>query len=1396
MNKRVRERQAAAQSSETGETIAGQSFWIVGIGASAGGLVAITEVLRPLPDDLQMAFVVMMHLDPTRASGLSDLLGRAASMPVVQATDALVMEAGHVYVLPPSTYMIVQGDSLRLVPRDQSPEPHHPIDLFLRSLAQECGSRSIGVVLSGTGTDGTCGLEAVRAAGGITFAQDASAEHSDMPCSAVAAGCVDAVLSTDGIARDLVQISRDPSQWLESRTLDEFDGDHAEEAQGKALDELVGRLSRSTGIDFRNYKQSTIRRRIQRRIVILKLDRLEDYLKFFDEHPDEAETLCQEILIHVTSFFRDPEVFEALERKVFPKLLEGRLPDEELRIWVPGCATGEEVYSLAIVLLEFLAQRSSNLTIKLFGTDVSEMAINHARAGQYSERIRAEVSQERLRQFFVQDSEGYVIAKAVRDLCVFARQDATRDPPFSKIDLISCRNLLIYLGPALQRRVLPIFHYALREGGFLLLGTAESVGAMKDRFTAVDGARSIFSRKAVPFRLPFDLARVEHSARRSGHDPALPSRRTPSSVDAQREADRALLAKYAPPGVVIDEGLEILQFRGDTGSFLVPAPGAPSNNLLRMAREGLLTDLRAIVEEGKASTEAIQRTGLRIRGDGREVLADIELIPLRVPESVERCFLILFKERPQPPAPTATSTPQLVPGAAEASRIAELQRELHTTRDYLRANVERLETANEDLRSSNEEVLSSNEELVSTNEELQTAKEELQATNEELLTVNEELQHRNHEVTLLGDDLANLLNSVQIPMVMVGPDLRIRRFTQSAAKAFGLVATDVNRSILDARLDVQAVDLAAILHTVIETSAPIEREVQDREGRWSVLTVRPYRTQEKKVDGAVVALTDIDARKRMSEDFERARDYAQAVVMAMREPLLVLDADLKVQQSNRAYFEAFPSTTQDLLGSLPSEAGGAHWATGEVLDALVAFRDRGATIEGLAVQCDVPGRRMRFLRLNARSVPGDGEREALTLLAIDDVTDREQQREEHERFAREVQDSQRLESLGVLAGGVAHDFNNILTAILGFADLLAIELPPSSNQAKFVGQIVDGARRAAELCSQMLAYSGRGHFQIESSNLNSLVRKSTPLLEAMIGKKARLRYELSPELPSVNVDVVQMGQVIANLILNASEALGGEEGEIVVSTGVMQANDEFLEGAAVCGLRAGRYVFLEVADTGQGMTAEVREHLFDPFFTTKFAGRGLGLAVVLGIARGHGGTLTVRSELGRGSALRLLLQVGTIAVLDVESVAAQDQPPWRGSGTALVVDDEPEVRAVLRTMLEHVGMDVVEAGDGRRGIAELRDHAETIRVVLLDLTMPVMGGRDAFVTMRELRPDLRVILMSGYEEQESVESFPDSSLSGFLRKPFTLGDLSCQLRLAIPDLGGASAPEATPTSPR
>jgi len=893
------------------------NFPIVGVGASAGGLEAFTQLISRLPAKPDMTLALIQHLAPQHESALTEILSRATRIPVAEVKDGMVVERGRIYVIPPNTNMAIRQGRLCLVPR--SPDHKHlPIDYFLRSMAEELGNRAIGVILSGTASDGTLGLEAIKAEGGITFAQEPnSAKYGDMPRNAMASGCVDFVLPPARIARELLRIAHHP-YLLEAGNLD----DDAELAEGaeQRLHEIFGLLRAVTGVDFTHYKHTTIKRRIKRRMVLHKLQDLDDYLTYLEGNRQEISALYRDILIHVTGFFRDPQAFEALKIKVFPALMKDRRPAAPIRIWVPGCATGEEAYSVAICLLEFLGHAASATEIQIFATDISEAALEKARAAVYPENIAAEVSSDRLRRFFVKTSGGYQIVRAIRDILVFARQDLTRDPPFSRLDLISCRNLLIYMGAVLQKRIIPIFHYALRPKGFLLLGGSETIGASADQFEIVDKKNKIYSKKLTAIQPPASFARSDHGVGWSL--PRKESRDTGDGFDIQREAERVLLDRFSPAGVIVNSDLQILHFRGRTGSYLEPAAGQASLNLSRMAREGLLVDLRDSLQKATRSGLPVRKEKVPLRSDGGLREVNIEVIPIRGASQAEQYFLVLFEDVAPPLKPGAEgaeSGETKSRGGAKSSagrEIGHLKHELAQAKSTLESIIGQHDTTTEELKSANEEILSSNEELQSANEELETAKEELQSSNEELTTVNEELQNRNLELSTANDDLVNLLASMNIPIVILGSDLRIRRFTSEAEPLLNLIPTDVGRPFSDIKPKFNLPGMEDLIAEAMGSVAAKEAEVQDTQGRWYSMRIRPYRTSKNKLDGAVITWVDISRLKSALDQTEErfrllldtVQDYA----------ILTLDPEGRVTHWNKG--------AQRLTGYAASEIIGQNFS--------------------------------------------------------------------------------------------------------------------------------------------------------------------------------------------------------------------------------------------------------------------------------------------------------------------------------------------------------------------------------------------------------------------------------------------------------------------------------------
>jgi two-component system, chemotaxis family, CheB/CheR fusion protein len=956
-------------------------FVIVGIGASAGGLEAISEMLKRLPAESNLAIIVVQHLDPNHASILVDLLARVAMLPVQWAMNGVTIEPRHVYVAPPKLCLGLENNVLLL--REPAGRAGGDVNHFFQALADDCKHRAVGVILSGNGSDGSFGAKAIKGAGGIVFAQEpASAAFPSMPRSAIEAKAVDRVLPPARIAEELIKLAQHvPILWDQIAAPEET---LAAGSEAETLAAILRLLAARTGVDFNEYKQTTIKRRLVRQMALSKIGAIGDYLKLLQKKRDEVDKLYDSLLINVTDFFRDPEYFEFLRDQIFPKILKHLPENTPIRAWVPGCATGEEAYSLAMVLRELLDAENLATPVQIFGTDVSENAIAHARAGLYPTTDIANVSPERLKRFFHETDRGHAIRKKIRDMCVFARQNVAKDSPFSKLDLISCRNLLIYLNPKLQRKLMPIFHYALNHGGYLVLGSSESVGGQADLYRVVDRRFRIYARKSTSSRAAFEFA-VDHHARTSSSLRAKSFPPMPDDLkepfDITREADRIILTRHAPSGVLVNDELEILQFRGDVSAWLSPIAGRASLHLLRMAREGLAAELQAALNEAREKNIRVNRWGVAVQQGGERRLVDLDVTPIDTVQTKERFYLVLFTATDTIPAggaPPKAREPKL----GELSQMEQLRQDLEATRSYLQTAIEKHEATNQELRAANEEIQSSNEELQSTNEELETAKEELQSTNEELTTVNEELHSRQTELIQVNNDLTNLINSVHLPIIILGQDMRIRRFTPMAERVLNVIPTDIGRPLSDINTSLDIDNLPQLMREVVDSLTIKELEVQDKRGRWYSMRLRPYKTSENKIDGVVLTLIDIDALKRTIADAEEARDFAQAVVQSTPEPLAILTKDLRVRTANDAFARLFRTTPEKIEACPFFDLATDQAAMKDLRKALEGVLPTNASLTEYETRIDLPAAGSARLLVNARRISSAKRSYPLILLSL------------------------------------------------------------------------------------------------------------------------------------------------------------------------------------------------------------------------------------------------------------------------------------------------------------------------------------------------------------------------------------------------------------------------------
>ncbi len=1067
-----------------------------------------------------------------------------------------------------------------------------PIDAFLRDLASDRGGKAVGVILSGTATDGTLGLQAIKAAGGITFAQDVqTAKFEGMPRSAAAAGVVDHVLSPAGIALQLVALARRaqiPAEPPEATA-------SPEDAE---LAKILRQVRSVTGVDFTHYKHGTLARRIRRRMALRGFESLEDYSRDLDQNREEADALCENCFITVTAFFREPAVFEELKRVAFPALVKNRAPEDPIRIWTPGCATGEEAYSLAICLTEFLDEAKVSFPIEIFATDLSEAAIEKARAGTYPGSALTHISAQRLARFFVRSERGYQIGKDIRDMCVFARHNLAEDPPFSRLDLISCCNVLIYLDEVLQRKVWSILHYALKPAGFLVLGPSESIGALSESFHQVDKSHKIYCLQAAAGAPALPLSEGRRTESRADFRERIAESGT--ALDVLREADRLALAEYAPPGAVIDDKMNVVQVRGRTAPYLQLSPGEPTRNLLKLAREGLITGLGKAVQTARERNVIAREAGFRIDEGGELKDVTIKAIPFRSESSSEdRYFLVLFEETPHTGGARATRKPARQ-NNAERTRLAQ---ELLATKEYLQSIIE-------DHASTLEELSAANEEAQAGNEELETAQEELESANEELNTLNEELKNSNVEFSKVNRDLTNLLESISIPLVMVSRDLRIRRFTRAIEPMLNLIASDVGRPITDFQPQVELPDLRRLLLDAMEGGNRKPRDIRDSHGRWYSLRVLPSAGPDGRTDGAVMVLIDIDAAK-------RGLDFAEAIVETVREPLVTLNQNLQVVKANKAFYDTFQSAQEETEGRLIYDLGNRQWNIPKLRELLENILPAHSTFRNFEVthKFDRVGRKVMLL--NASEIFNPNAQARTILLAIEDATDRKRAEEALQTTNSELQH---------FAYALTHDLQEPLRMVVNFTELLAREYEGKlgKDADKFISYSVQGALRIEALLKALLAYwevseRERGGFTL--IDCGAALAKAQFNLQAAIAESGAL--VTSDLLPTVAVEEVLLMQLFQNLISNSIKYRGKDTPRIHISAE-----------------RDGEGWLFAVRDNGIGIDPEDADRVFGMFkrlHGSEIPGTGIGLAICKKVVERQGGRIWVESEAGRGATFKFTI---------------------------------------------------------------------------------------------------------------------------------------------------------------
>jgi two-component system, chemotaxis family, CheB/CheR fusion protein len=953
------------------------SFYVVGIGASAGGLDALERFFGNMSESSGMAFIVVSHLDPNHISIMPELIQKSTKMKLFQAADGMMLEPNHVYVAPANRDLAILHGTIQLIEPVEAHGFRLPIDFFFKSLSADLGEKAICIILSGMASDGTIGLKAVKSELGMVMVQDPkSAKFDSMPSSAIKTGLADFILSPEEMPDQLIKYT---TQKVKGVFLDKAITD---DKIPDSFQKIFILLRTYTGHDFSLYKQNTIYRRVERRMNISQLENVPNYIRLLQENPEEIKNLFKELLIGVTNFFRDPESFENL-KKVLLDLVKSKPDNGQIRIWVPGCSTGEEAYSVAIILRECMDEAKKYFNVQIFATDIDSDAIEKARIGSFS-GIEPDVSKDRLNRFFTSDGNLFHIRKEIREMLVFAPQSIIKDPPFTKLDLICCRNLLIYLNTELQKKIIPLFHYSLLSNGILFLGSSETIGGFVDLFSIIDKKWKIYKRRdsiysAQPY-IDFPVSRSKEKT----YETIMKKDKLKNITGL---AEKVILQSYSPNCVIIAENGDIVYIHGRTGKYLELTDGEAKMNIFEMAREGLKQELPVLIKKVLSSRKSLNVEGIKVKSNGKGQLINLTIKPVKEPAEMQGSLLMIFED---------VSTQKKVPALKKIQYdkksekiIKELERELKSTRENLRSTIEELETSNEELKSTNEEMQSTNEEMQSSNEELETSKEELQSLNEELITVNTELQNTNDELSVVNNNMKNLLDSTDIPTIFLDNNLSIKSFTSNATKVVNLISSDIGRPITHLATNLKYENFIEDTKEVLRTLVFKEIELQTDNGIWYQMRILPYRTISNVIDGVVITFSNINNLKtayeeinKLNQDIQLAREYADNIIDTVRDSLLILDKDLKVLSANRSFYKMFNTTGEKTVGKFIYELDNKNWEIPQLRELLEQIIPHDNFFEDYEVEYNFKNGNRKKLLLNARQIFQGEKGTKLILLAF------------------------------------------------------------------------------------------------------------------------------------------------------------------------------------------------------------------------------------------------------------------------------------------------------------------------------------------------------------------------------------------------------------------------------
>lgn len=1340
-------------------------FFVVGIGASAGGLVAISRFIEAMPADNGMAFVIVVHLSPEHESQLAGILQRKTRMPVLQVTETVPIEPNHVYIIPPKNDLLMNDGHLQLVPTARPKSYHGEIDLFLRALAEVHRERAIGIILSGAGTDGAVGIARIKEKGGIAIAQSLDdAEYDSMPRSAIDTGMIDIVLPAAEMPQRLIALARNagqiklPEAAPPARRAEAGDRAGSKEEAENALQEIMKLLRQSTGHDFRYYKRATVLRRIERRLQINGLPDVVAYQGFIEQHPEETGALLQDMLISVTNFFRDRAAFEALERDIIPAIFENAAPGEQIRCWSVACATGEEAYSIAMLLADQNALAPKTRPLQVFASDIDERAISFARHGLYPESIAADIAPARLRQYFTRDGQQYRINDKIRQSVLFSMHNILRDPPFSRLHLVSCRNLLIYLERDVQKKVLEVLHYALQPGGYLFLGSAETAEIAGSLFTAVDKKHRIY--RATPARVA-GYPQVPQPAAATAATPVKTGRnRTERRKTSAEELHRRFVEDFMPPSILIDGNGEIIYVTSQAGRFLHYPHGELSRNILALVRPELRLELSAALFQARQTHDQIASAWTRMQQGDKAVPVRMVVRPGKDSSVPKDTTLVLFEESTDSAKVSVPETP------AENTAMAHLERELGQTKEELQSVIEQYEAALEDAKASNEELQAMNEELRSATEEMETSKEELQSINEELNTVNAELKMKVEETSKANDDLENFVAATEIATIFIDRGMRIKRYTKPAAGLFNLIPTDIDRPLLDITNRLDYPRLRQHIEQVFEKLQPVEREVRGTEGQWYIARLLPYRTAEHHIDGVVLTFIDISWRKAVEERLYRSEQQMRLIAACTRDySITTMDMDGNVTSWNSGAQKLFGYTEQEISGRSASVLYTPEDNAGQVLqnELQTALKDGRLEDDRWHVRKDGT----RVFCSGITFPLSDGELRGYVKIARDltaskrtqDQRDASLVWERQERIRTEQAARARDEFFAVLAHELKQPLNLIqLTAEMMARMPEAATLPAILRGASTIKRTVEGqARIIDDLVDLSRLHTGKLALARARINFSDAVAHVVDMMMSDAGQKnVGLVLEPAPDELFIDADIVRIEQIVWNLLNNALKFTPAS-GSVHVR--LRREHD------VAC---------LEVADTGKGISPEFLPHVFDMFrqgevdtdASRQYGGMGIGLALVRELVTSHGGRIDVRSAgPGQGATFQVWLPVS--AARNTGAPAASAAGISLAGKRILLVDDGVDMLEPLARLLGMEGAVVATAGSGPDAIALARQAGEPFSLIVSEIGMPNMDGHALLAELRKLPATgaAPAIALSGYARPADVDIALAAGFDSHVRKP-------------------------------